>query len=332
MSLERILDSAIAGEITKEADLRRLFSVELYSKKYYEILAAAKEKSVAASKGYAEIHGQIGLNISACPMDCKFCSFARYNKIFSENIETSFEVIRNHAKTMIGDGANAIYLMATADYSFDTFLDISKSLRKEIGSDVAFIANFRDVDVEEALQLKEVGFDGIYHAVRLGEGRDTKISVSKRIQTFDAAKKAGLLVGTCLEPVGPEHTIDELVEKTMLMKKADPVYGGAARRILIPHPELSRKGMISEAEMALYVAVTRLALSKDTSGTCTHEPNMIAPIAGANLFWAEFGSNPRDTIEQTEEKRGSSVQRCKTLFKETDWEVLVGSSRMFRSS
>jgi len=40
--------------------------------------------------------------------------------------------------------------------------------------------------------------------------------VETRLQTFRNAAEAGLLLGTCLEPVGTEHTIGELVQKTII--------------------------------------------------------------------------------------------------------------------
>ena len=76
------------------------------------------------------------------------------------------------------------------------------------------------------------------------------ISPPKRLETFRNAKEAGLVLGTCLEPVGPEHTIKELVEKTIITREAEPVYSGAARRIPIPNTELCQYGWVSEARMA----------------------------------------------------------------------------------
>ena len=83
--------------------------------------------------------------------------------------------------------------------------------------------------------------------------------------------------------------------------------------------------------MAHILAVVRLALGTDTPGNCTHEPNVIGAAAGANLFWAESGSNPRDTEADTEGKRGMTVQDCRRLLQEAEWEVLDGPSRFYAS-
>jgi biotin synthase len=143
------------------------------------------------------------------------------------------------------------------------------------------------------------------------------------------AQEAGLLVGTCVEPVGTEHSIDELVEKTIMTRDVKPVYSGAARRIPIPQTKLAQYGIVSEAKMALILAAVRLALGGDIKGNYTHDPNALGACAGANLLWAEVGSNPRDTIKDTEKKRGMSVKDCISILNEAEWKVLKCPSRLY---
>ncbi len=81
--------------------------------------------------------------------------------------------------------------------------------------------------------------------------------------------------------------------------------------------------------MAHILGVIRLATGYDIPGNCTHEPNVIGVAAGANLIWAETGSNPRDTEKDTEGKRGMTVQQCRAIFKEAEWNVLSGPSKLF---
>jgi biotin synthase len=44
------------------------------------------------------------------------------------------------------------------------------------------------------------------------------------------------------------------------------------------------------------------------------------------LLWAETGSNPRDTLEKTEEARGMTVGQCRDVLAEAEWDVLEGPS------
>jgi biotin synthase len=226
-------------------------------------------------------------------------------------------------------GANAMFFMTTGDYPFSKFVEISKEAKKALRPDAVMIANVGDFDYQEAKKLKEAGYAGIYHAVRLGEGQDTNIDPQIRLDTVKAARDAGLLVGTCVEPVGPEHSADEIAEKILIGRDMNPCYSGAMRRISIPGSELEHHGMISEYHTAYLVSVVRLAMGRDLIGNCTHEPNVLGATAGANLFWAEVGTNPRDTEADTSKGRGLGVGSCTKMFREADFDILQGPSIIY---
>ena len=101
------------------------------------------------------------------------------------------------------------------------------------------------------------------------------------------------------------------------------------RRISIQGSELEKYGMISEYRMAFLVAVVRLAMGKDIIGNCTHEPNVLGAISGANLFWAEVGTNPRDTEIETSKGRGLDIMSCIEMFNEADFDMLHGPSVIY---
>lgn len=296
------------------------------------IMTSANIINRAASKGKAEVHAQIGLNLSPCPNDCLFCSFAASNGVFREKNELEAAQVVRLALAAETEGANAIFLMATGDYSFGKYIEISREVRSRLKLDSVMIANIGDFGQAEGKRLKEAGYTGIYHAVRMGEGRDTKISPETRLNTIKAARDAGLFIGTCVEPIGPEHTPDEIAEKILIGREIKPCYSGAMRRISVPGSELEKYGMISEYRLAFLVAVVRFAMGRELIGNCTHEPNLLGATAGANLFWAEVGSNPRDTEVETSRGRGMGVQACRHLFREADWDVLAGPSVIYGES
>jgi biotin synthase len=327
--LDRIIAKSLQDEIVTAEEIAFLFEFPLFSEGSAKIIAASRRKSEKAGDGLAEVHAQVGLNIAPCPKNCAFCAFAAVNKVFDRASELSAEEAVAVAKQFELDGANAVYVMATADYSFARYLEMSQEIRSNLQKETVLVANIGDFDRKEAQQLRDVGYSGIYHAVRLGEGRVTSLSVEQRLQTFHNAREAGLTVGTCVEPVGTEHSIAELVEKTLITRDCSACFSGAARRIPIPGTELACHGIVSEARMAHILAVVRLAIGYETAGNCTHEPNVIGAAAGANLLWAESGSNPRDTEEKTEQQRGLTVQDCMRVFHEAEWRVLQGTSRLY---
>lgn len=328
--IKKIVNKALSGIILNQEEITHLFKVPLFSYDWAIIQSASRQMCEKTSNGFAEVHAQIGFDIAPCPRNCKFCSFASCNKVFNETHELPVEEIIKRSLEFENDGANAIYLMTTARYSFEKFIEISQEVRKSLKPDTILIANIDDFSEKQAFKLKDAGFTGIYHALRMGEGKDTKIPPEKRMQTFKNAKSAGLIIGTCVEPIGSEHSIEELVEKTIITREIKPAFSGAMRRIPVPGSEKEKFGKISEAKMAHIVAVVRLATGYGVSGNCTHEPNVISISAGANLIWAESGSNPRDIEKDTEGKRGMTVQQCRELFKEAEWKVLTGPSKLFK--
>ena len=328
-NIEGIVKKVFDGEFITPEEIRILLDIQPHSVNAGYVMGAADEINRTASQGQAEVHAQIGLNLSPCPRNCSFCAFAAKNKVFTECMELSLDTVIKMGQWAEEKGANALFLMSTGDYPINKFCDISKELRSKLQPDTVMIANVGDFNEVEAEQLKAAGYTGIYHAVRMGEGRDTNISPQTRLKTVEIARSAGLMIGTCVEPVGPEHDKDEIVEKIVIGREMKPCFSGAMRRIKIPNSSMEKFGMLTEYQMAFLVAVVRLAMGRELMGNCTHEPNLLGANCGANLFWAEVGSNPRDIKAETEEGRGLDVIVCKELFKEADYDILNGPSHIY---
>lgn len=319
------------GHMLKRDELILLLRVPGHSPEAGLIMASADALSREVSNGIAEVHAQVGINLSPCPQNCDFCAFAARNRVFQESFEIPIEDIVKVSLKAEREGANAVLLMATADYPLGRFMEVSYEVRSKLKPATVMIANVGDFDSLEASRLKDVGYAGVYHALRMGEGVVTRIPPDRRLHTFRAASEAGLLLGTCVEPLGPEHTVEEIVDKIIIHRDAHPCYSGAARRIPVRGSALERHGMISEYRMALIVSVVRLAMGREVVGNCTHEPNVLGAASGANLFWAEAGSNPRDTEAETSRGRGCTVERCIELFREADWDILTGPSVIYQA-
>jgi biotin synthase len=329
ITIHNIIKKSQNGETPSKKELLELLGLPVDSEENYSIMAEANRLARELSGGQAEIHAQFALNLAPCPRQCLFCSFADVNNIFHQESRITPEEAVAYARQLEEAGANAIYIMTTATYDFDQFLEMSREIRGQLSPRTMLIANVGDQTLKNAKRLKDVGYTGVYHALRLREGKDTKISPEKRKNSIRNFREAGLGVGTCVEPIGPEHTNEELAEMIEYTASFNPCFSGAARRISIPGTDMARRGMISELRMAQIVAIVRLAMPRTVIGNCTHEPCTLGALAGANLFWAELGANPRDTRAKTQEGRGDTVEHCETLFQECHWQVLTGPSRFF---
>ena len=330
-NISRIIDKALGGGLLSAREGIELLSWDDLSDEAAAVRLAGRRLGEQLLPK-AEIHGQIGLNTGLCPQDCKFCSFAASNKVFAEPTEESIETVVGYVRLLEEKGANAIYLMTTANYDQEQFLAYGRAAFAALEKDTPLIANVGDFDLDYARELKKVGFTGAYHVIRMGEGEFTRCPVERRWDTIHAAQEAGLQLGSCVEPVGPEHTLEEIVEKTLITREMNARFSGSMRRTPIASSELARHGAVSYARMATIVAAVALMTGQGIAGNCTHEPNQLAVFNGANLLWAEVGSNPRDTEGKTEENRGWTVPRCRELLKECGWNVLEGPSNLFGGS
>lgn len=323
-----LLKSSDAAPLSRK-ELIYLLGLPPDAPETYLVMAEANRISRELTGNKAEVHAQLALNLAPCSADCKFCSFARVNKVFKKETRLTAEQAVAYARQFEKDGANAVFVMTTARYPFGLFLEISREIRKSLKPDTIMVANVGDQHISNARKIKEAGFAGVYHALRLREGVDSGLLPANRKKSIRNFQEAGLLVGTCVEPVGPEHTNAELAEMILYTASFNPAYSGAARRIPIPGTELFRRGTITELRMAQIVAVTRLGMPRSVLGNCTHEPCTLGGFAGANLFWAEAGANPRDIRERTEEGRGETVGSCRTMFSECGWNYWKGPSRYY---
>lgn len=295
-----------------------LMRLDLNSKETYALMETANRISRNQFKGKGENHFHVGINVEACPFNCTFCSLTVNAGIFKDKIEFSNDEILRWASSAQSGRADALNLMTTGTYSFERLLDVGRMLRKAVP--IPLVANTRDINHKEGEMLLDAGFVGAYHAVRLGEGKDTPFKLQKRLRTINVLKDVGLQWMNCVEPVGPEHDTKEIVDLMVLARKYRATYSGVMRRINFPGSPMERYGMISELEMARMVAVSRLVMGDIPKAHCTHEPHSLSLCTGANLFFPEVGASPRDEKADTGKGRGIGLEECRQMQCETGWE------------
>ena len=303
--------------ITREEALD-LLKLGLHTREVYALMQTADQMSREQFGRKGENHLHIGVNVEPCPFDCRFCSLTRQAGIFTRKIEFSEAEILAWARAAEASGADALNIMTTGSFSFERLLEIGRLLKKTVATPI--VANTRDVNHREAEALLSAGFEGAYHAVRLGEGRDTPFSPEKRVRTLKVFSDVGLQWMNCVEPVGPEHSHEEIVDRMFLARTHRATYSGVMRRINFPGSPMEPYGMITELEMARMVAVSRLVMGDVPRAHCTHEPHSASLAAGANLFFPEVGSSPRDGRADTGKGRGRGIAECRAMQMEMDWD------------
>lgn len=322
MKVQQILKEVQKRELTREEAIK-LLKIDNKGNEFYELIRTANQMTRAEYDNKAYIFSQIGLNANPCSKNCKFCSMAESNYVMEGEFRKTMddiEEIKETVRQLVAAGTHDVFLMTTADYPIEEFLKIGAAVKEILPEGIRLVANIGDFNADTAEDLKDAGFTGVYHIRRLGEGKDTDIDPERRIKTLDTIKASGLELYYCVEPIGPEHSYDELVDEMIRAKDYGVEAMAVMRRIPVPGTPLAEKGMITACELTKIEAVTRL-VTKPARSMNTHEVTPMTLIAGVNQLYAEVGANPRDNVDDTAGNRGYGVIMTKALLKDAEFEL-----------
>lgn len=306
------------SDLSKE-EIIDLLNIDPFSNDFYELLAVSNRLSRTkfGKKGY--VFTQIGINAEPCPINCKFCSMGATHYSLDDRWRKPAETLRQEVEALQKSYFDDFFMMTTANYPQDVFASLGQTIKPLLRENQKLVANIGDFDEDTAYRLKEAGFTGAYHINRLREGNDTMADPHQREETIRAIKKAGLELYYCIEPIGPEHTYEELAVEILRAKELKVEVIAAMRRIPVKGTPLYEKGQISDLELTKIVAVCNLAVNPSRAMN-VHEPIRLGMLAGVNQLYAEIGANPRDTDSHTEQNRGFDIPRAWSWLKEFGYE------------
>lgn len=301
-----------------DTEIIELLRIDTQSPEFYELLyvSNALSRRKFGNRGY--VFTQIGINAGPCSVNCKFCSMAASHYSLDSRWEKTPGEICSMLSWLQESYFDDFFLMTTADYPKDHFISIGKAVRPLLRKDQKLVANIGDFDLPTALRLKEAGFTGAYHINRLREGIDTMADPEDREATLRAIRDAGLELYYCIEPIGPEHSYEEITAEILRAKELQISVMAAMRRTAVKGTPLYEHGQISALELAKIVAVTHIVVNPSRSMN-VHEPIPVALLAGVNQLYAEVGANPRDTDSHTEQSRGFNPDAAWKMLEEFNY-------------
>ena len=323
-----ILDHCLEGHAPTKHECIELLSLPEQGLEAALLRSVANEINRKRFDNRAMLLGQIGIETFPCPANCQFCVFGEHHTQFPIT-EMSQTDIRETARLFTEEkDLYALFLMVMHTFDEKRLLQTIEQVRRDIPSSTNIVLNIGDFPTEAAKNFAAAGVSGVYHVLRLREGIDTKLDPENRKATIRAIKDAGMDWYYCCEPIGPEHTAEELADQIFLGLEYECFQHAAMRRVTFPNSPLLKKGMISELRLAQVVAVTALAMMPNATlqSIAVHEPNPLGLMSGANSVYAEAGANPRDTTENTESGRGRDTLACKRIFAETGFDFLYNAS------
>lgn len=322
-----ILESAQNGIAPNHEDCVFLLHFSEISLETALLRAVADESTRRRFNNGAIVLGQIGVEIAACPGKCKFCTFGEGHTAFEPSVMSDEDILRSADDFTSSGELFALFLMTMHTFDFERLTRIVRKTRERIPQGTQIVVNIGDFDEVQARDLKAAGVNGAYHVCRLREGVDTALSPEQRRATIRVIKEAGLDWYYCCEPIGPEHSPEELTDQIFIGLEYGCFQHAAMRRVYVPSAPLASYGQISELRLAQVTAVVTLATlaCPETKSIAVHEPNLLGLTAGANTVYAEAGANPRDLEENTAGHRGRDISACRTMLYEAGFGKLQTS-------
>lgn len=312
--IDRVRQKCLDGVVPDRDEIIRLAGIDDTGEDCDYLRRAASEVARIKTGGKAYLWGAVGIDFVPCEMSCDFCSFGSEWGIVTENKIYTPEEIAREANEYVQQKVHYLVLRSTQFYKVEDLLRIVAYVREHVKGDYELILNIGEFDVGTANRLYEAGVDGIYHALRLREGTDTRFDVANRRKTLAAIRDSELKLIHLVEPVGEEHTAAEIADRFLEALSYGACISGIMARIPVAGTPLGGNKRIGDRRIAKLVAVTRLSGGGIVSDICVHPASLLAVESGANVAVVEKGAIPRDTTLSSSEWNNFNCSDAAKLF------------------
>jgi len=293
--ISRAKELALSGKRLSRDLMIALLNIEENSPEFFQLGEAAREVSVAVTKNRAYLWGAIGMDFSPCAKSCDFCSLGEKWGIASaeDSYKMDSDEVIKRVSDYVNSGVRWIALRTNHFYNHEQLVNLVKDIRSQIPGDYELGLNIGDFDGLYADELYVAGANFAYHALRLREGVDTPFDRAERIATMSAINQSGLYLTHMVEPVGVEHTNEELADLYNIILDHNTRVSGVIARIPVAGTPLGVYPQISEARLAHIVAFTRLASAGIVEDIFALPSSQQAVSFGANVAVLDSGAIPR---------------------------------------
>ena len=319
--MERAKEKAFRGEPFTKEELIALLSIDPKSEEVEALGMAAHEVAQEVTEGKARLWGAIGVDYKPCEMDCKFCSLGKSWGIVKEEKEYTLEEMVRQVRYYVKNDFHYILVRSTEFYDPNSLGKIIKSIREAVPGDYELGCNIGELEEADAEYMYECGGRIAYHCVRLREGVDTRFRVEDRVHTVEVIRDSKMKLGFWVEPVGVEHTNEEIAEKILETLHYQTDVCGVMARVPVAGTPFENVPMISEKRMAQITAVLRLACGRTVKDICTHPASELAVRYGANVITLETGAIPRDADFQEEYWKGLHIDEVKEWLNQNEYHI-----------
>ena len=314
-------EQVLRGLSVSREDVLRLLAFEPESEAAACLGRTAREVARLVADNEGRVWTAIGIDCRPCPMNCGFCSFGEKWGLIDEPREWSDEAVIKAAAAFVADGAEWVTLRTTEFYGVERLCALARKVREAVPGEYGLVVNTGEFGPYEAGMMRAAGINIVYHSLRLGEGKTTCFRPEERLGTLHAVRDSELKLAHLVEPVGPEHTNEEIADILLTALDNRAALGGAMARINVQGTPFAAHPPLSDRRLAQIVAVTRLCGGRTMPDICVHPPRREALEWGANVVVVETGAVPRDRDECGDVWQGFTVAEARALFREAGYRV-----------
>lgn len=311
----------LSGERLPRGLVTALLAIPTDSAECEALGRAAREAASVLCHDRAYLWGAIGLDFKPCTMNCDFCSLGEAWGVVGQPQELGEAEIIEMVRRYHAQGVRWIVLRTTEFYSLDRLSVLLQSIRRAVPGAYELGLNVGEFDDARAEALAAIGADFIYHALRLREGRDTRFDPALRLKTLRAVQRSPMKLVFLVEPVGVEHTDEEIAERIDTVLDCGAEISGAMVRVPVQGTPLGRYPKLPDRRMAQIIAVIRLACGRFAPDICVHTASECAMQWGANVTVVEQGAIPRDTAPSDTVWNGFTCDMARAWFQNAGYTV-----------
>ena len=274
-------------------DIVRMLSMDPRSEEFDYLGSKARE--LARIRGNVGSVGiAFGLDYRPCKGNCVYCSFGEKWGLMNDDYEIPVDELVVMISERFSKGFRRFTIRTTEYYSVDRLCEIAREIRSKVPGKYALAVNTGELSADACERLYQAGYTGAYHTLHLREGKDTTFPPEMRLKTMRTIKESKLNLSAGVDPIGIEHTNEEIADLIITLRELEPVSICSMKRINPKGTPVGDLEEVSDLRIAQIAAVLRFAAkSRNVSAV---PPNRMAMRWGAGGTSIGTGANPRDSV------------------------------------
>ena len=321
--VESLCEKAIVTGALSESECIEMLGFDELSEEADKVISTAYRAVRSRTGNACSLGAQIGVITGPCIADCGFCGFAASTTDADEYVMPA-RVLRGYLEYLTRyDDLESVSLMTIHNFDFEDLMDAVDIAVETVPGHVAVCVNTGDVTAEEARELRDAGVRRAYHSLRIDEGDDTLLNPLDRFNTIGVLNSAGMETVSCVEPIGPEHPIEDIVSRFFGARRMGCGSCSVGRRVSVPGTRMQHMGEISPRRLEQIRSVLMLS--------SLHDGFYGGYYGGFDKDYAEYAGSPRDVADYSEKSNGNTIEIVRRRFFERGVDhIRCGDGRMVR--